>query len=304
MSYSVGIDPLDQEVDSMSSLEQNIPYFTLESEVGRNFDIRPLRRQVSPELLQEGPHRHSFQELLWVQTGHGRHKIDDDILEIESDTFYLIARGQVHLFIEGVDLKGYILRFSDDFLPDDMNTSGWDYRMTLFSHFTRHQMLSPDPTDIPIFQQLMDSMWEEVQQDEFGKMHILRHLLSVLLILLERNRRKLIEGVAQQDTHLEVFQAFIDLLENNHSYHHDVKFYANEGHLTPRQLSNITKICTGRTAKQIILERVILESKRLLTHSNASVKEISYALGFKDPSYFSKVFKNITGMSPNQFKED
>lgn len=288
----------------MSSLEQNIPYFTLESEVGRNFDIRPLRRQVSPELLQEGPHRHSFQELLWVQNGHGRHKIDDDILEIESNTFYLIARGQVHLFIEGIDLKGYILRFSDDFLPDDMNTSGWDYRMTLFSHFARHQMLSPHPTDIPIFQQLMDSMWEEVKQDEFGKMHILRHLLSVLLILLERNRRQLTEGITQQDTHLEIFQDFIDLLENNHRQYHDVNFYAREVHLTPRQLSNIAKTCTGRTAKQIILERVILESKRLLTHSNASIKEISYALGFKDPSYFSKVFKNMTGISPNQFKEN
>jgi len=288
----------------MSSIEQNIPYFTLESEVGRNFDIRPLRRQVSPELLQEGPHRHSFQELLWVRNGHGRHKIDDEILEIESDTFYLIARGQVHLFIEGVDLNGYILRFSDDFLPDDMNTSGWDYRMTLFSHFTIHQMLSPLPNDIAIFQQLMDSMWEEVQREEFGKPHILRHLLSVLLILLERNRRKLSEDTTQQDKHLTIFQDFIDLLENKHRLHHDVNFYASQVHLTPRQLSNLAKTCTGRTAKQIILERIILESKRLLTHSNASVKEISYALGFKDPSYFSKVFKNVTSMSPNQFKED
>jgi len=288
----------------MSSSEQNIPYFTLESEVGRNFDIRPLRRQVSPELLQEGPHRHSFQELLWVQDGHGRHKIDDNILEIESDTFYLIARGQVHLFIEGVDLKGYILRFSDDFLPDDMNTSGWDYRMTLFSHFARHQMLAPRADDVPIFQQLMDSMYDEVRRDDFGKMHILRHLLSVLLILLERNRRDQNDGITQRDTHLEIFQDFIDLLERHHSSNHDVVFYAQHLHLTPRQLSNIAKICTGRTAKQLILERLILESKRLLTHSNASVKEISYALGFKDPSYFSKVFKNVTGMSPNQFKQD
>lgn len=288
----------------MTSVDKSIPYLSLESEVGRSFDIRPLRRQVSPELLQEGPHRHSFQELLWVRYGHGRHSIDDEILEIEADTFYLIARGQVHLFIEGVDLDGYILRFSDDFLPDDMNTSGWDYRMTLFSHFSVHQMLSPHPDDIEMFQQLMDTMWEEVQGNEFGKMHLLRHSLSMLLILLERSRRKLPEDKIQADANLTTFQAFIATLEDSFRVHHDVGYYARHVHLTPRQLSTVTKKCTGRTAKQIILERLTLEAKRLLTHSNASVKEISYALGFKDPSYFSKVFKNVTGMSPNQFKED
>lgn len=287
----------------MTSLEQNIPYFSLESEVGRNFDIRPLRRQVSPELLQEGPHRHSFQELLWVKSGYGRHKIDDDILEIQSDTFYLITRGQVHLFIEGVDLEGYILRFSDEFLPDDMNTSGWDYRMTLFSHFSVHQMLSPHPDDIPTFQLIMDRMWDEMQDNDFGKMHILRHLLSILLILLERSRRRAPEDHSAQDANLEIFQQFIALLEAQHRDHHSVLYYAEQAHLTPRQLSDIARTCTGKTAKTLILERVVLEAKRLLKHSNASVKEISYALGFKDPSYFSKVFKNLTGKSPNQYKD-
>jgi len=288
----------------MTTPDTSIPYFSLETEVGRNFDIRPLRRQVNPQLLQEGPHRHNFQELLWVRSGHGQHSIDGDILPIKSDTFYLIARGQVHLFIEGIDLDGYILRFSDDFLPDDMNTSGWDYRVTLFSHFAIHQMLTPPQQDIPAFQQLMDTMRDEVQKEDFGKMHILRHSLSILLIMLERSRRNLPEVVTREDPQLSTFQDFITHLEGNLRNHHSVGFYADSVHLTPRQLSSIVKQFTGRTAKQIILERIILEAKRLLKHSNASVKEISYALGFKDPSYFSKVFKNTTGMSPNQFKED
>ncbi len=288
----------------MTLSNRSIPYFSLETEVGRNFDIRPLRHQISPELLQEGHHRHNFQELLWVRNGRGQHEIDGDILPIQTNTFYLIARGQVHLFIEGIDLEGYVLRFADDFLPDDMNTSGWDYRMTLFSHFALHQMLSPPIDEIDNFQQLMDSMWAEVQKDDFGKMHILRHMLSILLIMLERSRRKLPEASTQPDKQLGTFQAFLNLLESHLRQHHSVSFYAEQVHLTPRQLSSLAKQFTGHTAKQIILERVVLESKRLLKHTNSSVKEISYALGFKDPSYFSKVFKNTTGMSPNQFKED
>lgn len=288
----------------MSIVEQNIPFVTLESEVGRNFDIRPLRRTVDPEELQEGPHRHSFQELLWVRSGAGRHRIDDEILEIQSQTFYLITKGQIHYFIQGLDLEGYILRFSDDFLPENITTSGWNYRMTLFSHFSFHQMLRAEDSDVTVFQQLMDSMYREIQSSEFGKEHILQYLLSVLLIHLERARLRLPQQEATDNPSLEVFQKFISLLEINFRSEHSVQFYAEATFQTSRQLSSIVKRCTGKTAKNIILERVILEAKRHLQHSNASVKEIAYGLGFKDPSYFSKVFKQVTGDSPNHYKSD
>jgi len=286
----------------MSSIEQNIPFVSLESEVGRSFDIRPLRRTVDPDELQEGLHRHNFQELLWVRSGTGRHRIDDEILEIQPRTFYLITRGQIHYFIKGIELEGYILRFSDEFLADDITTSGWDYRMTLFSHFSLHQTLSPDELDIPTFQLIMDNMWNEIQRDRFGKLHILRHLLSILIILLERSRQKLPQTEVTHDPDLETFQAFITQLENHFRVEHSVSFYAEQIHMTPRQLSDIVKRCTGKTAKALILERVILEAKRHLQHSNASIKEIAYALGFKDSSYFSKVFKQAAGVSPNQYQ--
>ncbi|GAB5493483.1 MAG: helix-turn-helix transcriptional regulator [Phototrophicaceae bacterium] len=285
----------------MTSIEQNIPFVSLESEVGRNFDIRPLRPNIDAESINEVPHRHSFQELLWVKSGSGRHRIDDDTLEIHAQTFYLITKGQIHYFIEGVDLEGYILRFSDDFLPNDITTSGWDYRMTLFSHFSLNQMLSPEQNDIETFQLIMDNMWREIRTDNFGKDHVLQHLLSILIILLERSRKKNPVIESTQDPNLEVFQSFITALEDDFRREHSVNYYAQQIHMTPRQLSDIVKICTGKTAKTLILERVILEAKRHLQHTNASIKEIAFALGFKDSSYFSKVFKQMTGVSPNQY---
>lgn len=278
----------------MSSFDQNIPFVSLESEVGRNFDIRPIKRHVDPGELQEGLHRHDFQELLWVRAGSGRHRIDDDILEIEPLTFYLIARGQIHYFIKGIELEGYILRFSDDFLADGITTAGWDYRMTLFSHFSLNQSLAPDDADIPTFQLLLDNMWNEMQSERFGRSHVLQHLLSILIILLERSRQKQPQVNNNQSRDLETFQVFLTTLEAHFRKEHSVSYYAELIHMTPRQLSDIVKKCTGKTAKVLILERIILEAKRHLQHSNASVKEIAYALGFKDSSYFSKVFKSMT----------
>lgn len=286
----------------MSSIDQEIPFISLESEVGRSFDIRPIMRDIVPEEHDEGVHRHDFQELLWIRSGSGRHRIDDETVEIQPQTFYLITKGQIHYFIEGADLDGYVLRFSDEFLAADITTSEWDYRMTLFSHFSLRQSLTPDDTSVERFQQIMDEMWREIQCDGFGKRHILRHLLSMLMILLERERQQQPQPTNVKAQYMETFQTFITLLENHYNDDHSVSYYASKLHITPRQLSDIVKRCTGKSAKALILERLILEAKRHLQHSNASVKEIAYALGFKDSSYFSKVFKQMTGVSPNQYQ--
>ncbi|MEO1289914.1 MAG: helix-turn-helix transcriptional regulator [Chloroflexota bacterium] len=285
----------------MTTINQQIPFISLESEVGRSFDIRPIMRHVD-ETHDEGVHRHDFQELLWIRSGTGRHRIDDAILEIQPHTFYLITKGQVHYFIEGVDLDGYVLRFSDEFLSADITTSEWDYRMTLFSHFSLRQSLSPDQASIERFQHIMDEMWSEIQQDGFGKQHILRHHLSILIILLERARQYQPQPLGVKAQYMETFQEFITLLEAQFNQDHSVSHYAELLHITPRQLSDIVKRCTGKSAKTLILERLMLEAKRHLQHSNASIKEIAYALGFKDSSYFSKVFKQMTGVSPNQYQ--
>ncbi|MGB1288226.1 MAG: helix-turn-helix domain-containing protein [Aggregatilineales bacterium] len=274
-----------------------IPYVSLEEEVGRSFDIRPIQRDIDPEDL----HRHSFQELLWIRTGTGEQRIDDHVLKIQKNTFYLISRGQVHHFMTGIGLDGYVLRFADDFLPGESQGIFPDYRTTLFGHFSVHHMLQPDSDNIAIVQGLMDRMWVELQQDEAGKVQMLRHLLSMLLILLERARQNLPQEYRASHNTMYIYQEFVALLETEFRQQHSVTYYARSMHLTPRQLSEIVKKSAGKSAKTLIQERIILEAKRLLRYSNASVKEIAYQLGFKDPSYFSKVFKQVEGESPSRY---
>lgn len=53
----------------------------------------------------------------------------------------------------------------------------------------------------------------------------------------------------------------------------------------------------------MIQERIILEAKRLLLHSELNVNQIGYRLGFDDPSYFVKYFKKYTHQSPSEFRK-
>jgi AraC family transcriptional activator of pobA len=73
--------------------------------------------------------------------------------------------------------------------------------------------------------------------------------------------------------------------------------------LSGRALNEATRQAFGYTAAQLIRERVMLEAKRLLLHSEISVAEIADRLGFEDPTYFGGCFKKHTSRSPIDFRQ-
>jgi len=72
--------------------------------------------------------------------------------------------------------------------------------------------------------------------------------------------------------------------------------------ITPNYLNSLCKDIYNKTVTEVIQERIILESKRLLAHTGLTVSEISYKLGFKDNSYFGRYFKKVVGIPPEKFR--
>ena len=73
--------------------------------------------------------------------------------------------------------------------------------------------------------------------------------------------------------------------------------------VTKRQLSLICQEKTGKTAKQLVNERILTEAKRLLKYTTLSLKEISDRLGFKNLPYFCRRFKKGVGVTPTEYKQ-
>jgi len=241
---------------------------------------------------------------MWFKSGCGRHAIDNQILEIQPCTFYLIAKGQVHQFLEGRNIEGYLIRFTDDFLPGIPSTQIRSYQVALFSNVAINHTLPIAEEDVRTLEVLLQQMSQEYERrEEFGQYQTLRHLLSILLIKLERARRTLSrEGHETAGYRDDVFQDFVALLEERYRTSHRVDDYAVALGITPRQLSETLRHFLGKTAKQVIEERLALEAKRYLKYTNLSVKEIAFTLGYKDPSYFSKVFKRLAGAAPQAYR--
>lgn len=68
-------------------------------------------------------------------------------------------------------------------------------------------------------------------------------------------------------------------------------------------IDSTVKKSTGKTAEELIRERVILEAKRFLIFGKQSVSEIAFELHFEDSTYFWKFFKKYVSISPKSFRE-
>jgi len=83
---------------------------------------------------------------------------------------------------------------------------------------------------------------------------------------------------------------------------HEVSDYASMLNISPGHLSESVKNQSGKPAIKHIHDRLVMESRRLLLHTNKSLKEIAYDLGFSDSPYFNRFFKRETGLTPVQYR--
>ena len=101
----------------------------------------------------------------------------------------------------------------------------------------------------------------------------------------------------------EVLQKFVTQLYRNYRTQHEVSFYAEQQFLTTRYFSTIIKECSGKSPTQWIATALLVEARNLLSHTNMTIKEISDSLSFPNQSYFGKWFKNLTTLSPLDFRK-
>ncbi|MBV6443283.1 MAG: HTH-type transcriptional activator RhaR [Saprospiraceae bacterium] len=109
-----------------------------------------------------------------------------------------------------------------------------------------------------------------------------------------------------QPAGVALVRQFQELLEENFRRSANrlktVQEFADALRVHPNHLSATTKETLGKTAGELLQERLLTEAKSLLLHSGLTVKEIEYQLDFETPNYFSRFFKKHTGRTPGDFR--
>ncbi len=146
-------------------------------------------------------------------------------------------------------------------------------------------------------------IWETVQEKPFRR-EIVQHLITALLYYIMYIDKRNQDSFLLQTSHQEkLFQRFVSLVNEYSKSERTVSFYADKLCLTPRYLSTLIRQISQRTVTEWINQSVILETKVLLKHSDLLVYQISDELHFPNPSFFSKFFKRMTGMTPQEYQK-
>lgn len=287
----------------MHSIEE-LPNFEV-SEFGRNeaafvFDLAKLdeRSDIPRPFL----HRHSYYHMLWMTNARGQHTLDFETFEIKPNSVFFISPGQVHAWSSSVKPTGYVINFSAEFFLQMYP------RMDELAEFPFFHIANADPvlylsarTNAELFP-LLEEMEKEFNEDRPWRYDIVRSFLLILLTRLRRLHRPRDADTALPKSY-SLTKRFKLLIEQRYLEFGSVQDYAALLLVTDRRLNEAVKSTTGKTATQLIHDRILLEAKRLLTQSELGISEIAYRLNFEDPAYFSRFFKKHALLTPGEFKK-
>ena len=145
-------------------------------------------------------------------------------------------------------------------------------------------------------------IWDAVHLHPYRR-EAVRHLVTSLFYhfhyLQADNRRDEQLRPSRQE---ELFRRFITLVNEHCKTQRTTTFYADRLCLSPRYLSSVIRNVSGRTVVEWVNRAVILEAKVLLKHSDLLTYQIADELHFPNPSFFSKFFKRMTGMTPQEYQ--
>jgi AraC family transcriptional activator of pobA len=256
----------------------------------RNLDNCP------PSYLDD-PGRKEFFEIVWLKNENALHTIKGGEV-MRGDWIYLIPPYRVHQ-LNKAGKKGVLLSFKRDFLDEDVK----EFLLDVFKIFNIQGEFSCLRLDAETANQLAkvyEIMNEEYERDS-SSTTILKALLKVFLLQLVRIKEQ--EFTVQDINQKRVYE-FMVLLEMNYQLVRNTDFYAGKLGISSKRLNQILKEKLDKTGMQLIHDRIVLEAKRQIIHSESTIKEIAYDLGFKDRPYFSRFFKQHTGQSPEQFQNE
>ena len=279
-------------LDSFAKNERNTVSFQVNVfDVNRNFKV-------------EYPHRHhDFYEVLFLTNGTGIHTIESQDYEIKANSIFFLSPGQIHDLQLSSDVEGYIFLFSSAFYHFNKTDPYKLFELPFFYNLGKENppIYLESEVDKTTITDYFQKSIAESQQNLTESEEVIRAWLDLLLIHCKR-----IYPIQNQEDGNQkgkiLVKRFKQLIEQKCRENLSIKQYADQLKITPNHLSETVKLITGRTSTDLINGRMILEIKRMLTHTNLTISEIAYQLNFSDQSYFSKYFKNLSKISPSAYR--
>ncbi|MCM3804570.1 AraC family transcriptional regulator [Streptomyces sp. DR7-3] len=254
-------------------------------------------RARSHGLDVHAPMRLAFHQLITVRCGALRCSVDFTEYELTEGGWMWVRPGQIHQFRSDLGAaEGAAVLFPSGYLGAATAAAA-----RLDRPAPRSPLMVPEGADAEAVRGVLDLLENErrtVSGPLEAHIEVVRHLVAVLVLRLAH-----LPGAQGGETAGgEVFRRFQRAVERGYTRTHRVEDYAARLGYSVRTLTRATRATVGCGAKRFIDDRVLLEAKRLLVHTDLSATAIGERLGFPDATVFTKFFRRRSGETPAGFR--
>jgi len=251
------------------------------------------------------PHLHDFYSIFWIESGEAIHATEFVEYSLKADTILFVPPGLKHRMYIDKSVGGTYILFNEEFIQYNRTNHVPLKEYRLFNNSDFKSLITVTPEKHEKLNNITGLIFEELKDTDDYSQDIVLNLLHLFLlesrrIFDQQNQAPKEESETTPDTTIIKFK---QLIEENFAKEKNVSLYAEMLNMNPSCLNEVTKRTTGITAGELIRNRVIDETKKLLYSSSMSGKEIAYELGFDDPAYFSRFFKKYTGTTLKEFRD-
>ena len=247
------------------------------------------------------PHKHNFYLAVLFTKGTGVHEVDFTSYEVRPGALFFLNPGQTHHWELSSTTEGYIFFHTQEFY-------NLHYTSNKLSAFPFYYSIYNNPclylnnVKTEKMQSLFKMLLTEYTSD---KMLSKESLISITdLIYIESTRIYALHNPSllnNRDKYYAKFRKLEELIEKHYVAEKSPSAYADMLNMTSKHLNRITQAVVGKTASDVILERVMLEAKKELIVQKNGFADVAYSLGYEDYAYFSKLFRKKTGTTPSAF---
>lgn len=263
--------------------------------------VMRLRDFVASHRDIQFPHRHDFYQIVLFTQGGGHHSIDFRRYAVGPHQVYYMAPGQIHTWEFDADVDGYLLNFNESFFTSICHNPHFVREFPLFSSIGRDSVHTLDLACCSEVERTFAQLLEEFEQGGEYSADLLRGMLLTMLVRLSRAVPvALQEGASKHN--MGLMRQFEQLIEQHYREKRLPSAYAEMMFITPNHLNALTNGVAGKSAGELIRERILLEAKRMLVNSDLMIGQIAETLNFEDNAYFTRFFKKYLGTTPERFR--
>lgn len=240
--------------------------------------------------------RYDFYQLMWVTRANGdtSYSLDFNEYKLEDNQLIFIFPGQIDR-MNPDGKQGFLYTIHNEVLFRINQHLQSDY----LNGYLSNLFLKPDENLTQTLQRINSLILDEY--NTANRLPLMESYMQVFLFHLS-SLTESVEGIKKNSD--PAVADLMKLIDKHFIQQRETNFYAEILGLTNKTVNEICKKGTGKTVKQHLQERLVLEMKKEIRLGRKSLKEISFELGFSEPAYFTRFFKHHTSMTPSEFKEN